>query len=49
MKIYKERQFLIFDFEDGQMVKYDFATKTCIGKRGKPVSNLCSQLRGLTI
>lgn len=49
MKIYKEKQFLIFDFEDGQMVKYDFATKTSIGKRGKPVSNLCSQLRGLTI
>ena len=49
MKIYKDRQFLVFDFEDGQMVKYDFATKTCIGKRGKPVSNLCSQLRGLTI
>ena len=49
MKIYKEKQFLIFDFEDGQTVKYDFATKTCVGKRGKPVSNLCSQLRGLTI
>lgn len=49
MKIYKEKQFLIFDFEDGETVKYDFATKTCIGKRGKPVKNLCSQLRGLTI
>lgn len=49
MKIYKEKQFLIFDFEDGNMVKYDFATKTCIGKKGKPVNNLCSQLRGLTI
>ena len=49
MKIYKEKQFLIFDFEDGKTVKYDFATKTCIGKRGKPVNNLCSQLRGLTI
>lgn len=49
MKIYKEKQFLIFDFEDGDTVKYDFATKTCIGKRGKPVNNLCTQLRGLTI
>lgn len=49
MKIYKEKQFLVFDFEDGQTVKYDFATKTCIGKRGKPVNNLCTQLRGLTI
>jgi hypothetical protein len=49
MKIYKEKQFLIFDFEDGKTVKYDFATKTCIGKKGKPVNNLCTQLRGLTI
>lgn len=49
MKIYKEKQFLIFDFEDGKTVKYDFATKTSIGKNGKPVKNLCSQLRGLTI
>ena len=49
MKIYKERQFLVFDFEDGKTVKYDFATKTCIGKKGKPVNNLCSQLSGLTI
>lgn len=49
MKIYKEKQFLVFDFEDGKTVKYDFATKTCIGKSGKPVNNLCSQLSGLTI
>lgn len=49
MKVYKERQFLIFDFEDGKTVKYDFATKECIGKKGKPVKNLCSQLSGFTI
>lgn len=49
MKIYKERQFLIFEFEDGKNVKYDFATKKCIGKKGKPVTNLCSQLSGLTM
>lgn len=49
MKIYKDKQFLVFDFEDGNTVKYDFATKTSIGKRGKPVKNLCSQLNGLTI
>lgn len=49
MKIYKEKQFLVFDFEDGKTVKYDFATKTCIGKSGKKVKNLCSQLSGLTI
>lgn len=49
MKIYKEKQFLVFDFEDGKVVKYDFATQECIGKKGKPVTNLCSQLKGLTI
>lgn len=49
MKIYKEKQFLIFEFPDGKTVKYDFATKTTIGKRGKKVNNLCSQLNGLTI
>ena len=42
MKIYKERQYLIFDFEDGRTVKYDFATKTCIGIKGKPVKGLQS-------
>ena len=49
MKIYKEKQFLIFDFEDGRNVKYDFATKTAIGIKGKPVKSLQSQLSGLTI
>ena len=49
MKIYKDKQFLVFDFEDGKNVKYDFATKTAIGKNGKAVANLCSQLSGLTI
>ena len=49
MKIYKDKQFLVFDYENGKTVKYDFATKTCIGKKGKPVQNLCSQLSGLTI
>jgi hypothetical protein len=49
MKVYKDRQFLVFEFEDGKTVKYDFATKTCIGKRGLPVTNLCTQLKGVTI
>lgn len=49
MKIYKERQYLIFDFEDGSNVKYDFANKQAIGKLGKPVKDLNNQLRGLTI
>lgn len=49
MRIFKDKQFLVFDFEDGKTVKYDFATKTAIGKKGEPVINLCSQLSGLTI
>lgn len=49
MIVRKDRQFLVFDFEDGNTVKYDFATKTCIGKKGTPVTNLKSQLRGMTI
>lgn len=46
MRVYKDKQYLIFDYEDGRTVKYDFATKTAIGIKGKPVKNLCSQLRG---
>lgn len=49
MKVFKEKQFLVFSFADGKTVKYDFATKTAIGKKGKPVKNLCSQLHGMTI
>lgn len=49
MKIYKEKQYLVFDFEDGKTVKYDFATKKSIGKSGKYVNGLNSQLRGLSI
>lgn len=48
-KVYKEKQFLVFDFENGKTVKYDFATKQTIGIRGKPVNSLSSQLRGLSI
>lgn len=48
-KVYKDKQFLIFDYEDGRTVKYDFATKQAIGIKGKPVKNLCSQLSGFTI
>ena len=49
MRIYKDRQYLIFDFEDGKNVKYDFAAKQAIGIRGKPVKDLNKQLRGLTL
>lgn len=40
---------MIFDFEDGRTVKYDFATKTCIGIKGKPVKGLQNQLSGITM
>ena len=49
MRIYKEKQYLIFDYEDGRTVKYDFATKTAIGIKGKPVKDLRSQLRYYTL
>lgn len=49
MRVYKDKQYLIFDYEDGRTVKYDFATKTAIGIKGKPVKNLCSQLSGFTL
>lgn len=49
MKIYKEKQYLVFDFEDGRNVKYDFATKQAIGIKGKSVRDLNKQLHGLTL
>lgn len=49
MRIYKEKQYLIFDYEDGRTVKYDFATKTAIGIKGKPVKDLRSQLKNYTL
>ena len=49
LRAYKEKQFLIFEFADGKNVKYDMASKKMIGKRGKPVNGLTSQLAGLSI
>ena len=49
MRVYKDKQYLVFDFEDGKTVKYDFATKTSIGIKGKPVKGLQGQLRNLSI
>lgn len=40
---------MIFDFENGKTVKYNFSTKTAIGLSGKPVKDLKSQLSGITI
>jgi hypothetical protein len=40
---------LIFDFENDKAVKYDFATKRCIGIKGKQVKGLQSQLSGISM
>ena len=39
-KIYKEKQFLIFEFDDGKNVKYDFSINKSIGFSGNPVQSL---------
>lgn len=49
MKIYKGKQYLVFDYEDGRTVKYDFANNCSIGIKGKPVKGLNGQLRDLSI
>ena len=49
MKIYKEKQFLIFEYEDGKTCKYDFATKTAYGRSGMKVKDLRTQLRNLSV
>ena len=46
-RVYKDKQYLVFDYEDGRTAKYDFATKTAIGIKGKPVKGLQSQLSGI--
>lgn len=49
MKTAKEREYLIFALDDGSVVKYNLATHETIGKSGKPVRNLKTQLRGYSI
>ena len=49
IKVYKERKYLIFDFENGKRVKYDFAKKQAIGISGKPVKDLKTQLHEVTM
>ena len=48
ISVYKQNQYLIFEFDSNKTVKYDFATKRSIGKSGKPVQDLKSQLSGIT-
>lgn len=47
--VYKDKQYLIFELDDGKTVKYDFATNKAIGKKGKYVQDLRSQLAGVSI
>lgn len=49
MKSYKNKQFLVFEFEDSKNVKYNLATGECIGKSGKVVKDICAQLRGYNL
>ena len=47
VKSYKEKQYIMFDLDDGKSVKYDLSTGECIGKLGKPVKGLQSQLKDI--
>lgn len=49
MKCYKEKELIIFDFEDGKRATYNLNTGETIGKQGKPVQTLCGTLAGLDI
>ena len=49
MKVYKEKELIIFDFENGKRATYNMNTGETIGKQGKPVQSLCSALAGLEI
>ena len=49
MRVYKEKQFIIFEFEDLKTVKYNLATGETIGKNNRIVKSLNNQLRGYSI
>ena len=49
MKTAKEKEFLVFVLDDGSVVKYNLATHETIGKLGKPVRDLKTQLRGYSM
>lgn len=46
LKSYKQKQFLVFEFPDKKTVKYNLATGECIGKSGRVVKSVNSQLSG---
>lgn len=49
LTVFKERQFIIFKFDDGKTVKYNLANGETIGKNNRVVKSLNTQLRGYTI
>lgn len=49
LKSRKEKQFLIFEFENGKDVRFDLSNGTFIGKKGRVVKSLTGQLSGFSI
>lgn len=49
IKVYKDKQYLVFEFDNRKVVKYDFAKKRAIGLNGKPVNGLQRQLKDFSI
>ena len=49
IKVRTEAQYLVFELDSNKTVKYDFQKNQTIGLSGKPVKDLRSQLRGITI
>jgi len=45
----KENQYLVFYFDDGKNVKYNLSTGETIGKLGKPVKDIRTQLSGYNL
>ena len=49
MIVRKEKEIIIFDFENGKTATYNMNTGETIGKMGKPVNSLCVALQGYDI
>ena len=49
MKCYKEKELIVFDFENGKRATYNMNTGETIGKMGKRVNSLASALSGMDI
>lgn len=49
LKSRKEKQYLVFEFDDGKDVRFDLSSGNFIGKKGNPVKSLTGQLTGYSI